>query len=207
MSHPHIILSKVKSQLTPIYKDFIANYMMKVKTVQAGEMTKEFIDYEDFKNMLRDLLSDAISEQEIVTLCRYFAIKTKKSPREYRELIQSIVQGEIHRGLWSDMDRLKEFIYHLSPTNVDFLNEKQMRRVIKACKIPIDDAIIAQLFEVLNRNESLEIDVQDFFSFIDLSKSKACPVPPVNPKVNLSKFMNFISQIYEFCFLEKSIPF
>lgn len=185
MSHPHIILSKVKGQLNPIYKDFIANYMTRVKTVQEGENSKEFIDYEDFKNMLRDLLGEAITEQEIVTLCRYFAIKTKKSPREYRELIKSIVQGEITRGLWNDTERLKEFIYHLSPTNVEFLSEKQMRRVIKACKIPIDDAIIVQLFEVLYRNENLEIEVQDFFNFIDLTKCKACPVPPVNPKVIL----------------------
>lgn len=157
--------------------------MTKVKIVQEGEISKEFICYEDFKEMLRDLLADSITEHEIVTLCRHFAIQTRKSPRDYREMIRSIVQGEIYRGLWNDMDRLKEFIYHMSPTNVDFLSETQLRRVIKACRIPLDDAIIRQLFDVLNRNGSQEFDVQDFFNFIDLSHYKACPVPPVNPKV------------------------
>lgn len=159
--------------------------MTKVKTVKEGDNIKEFICYEDFKDMLRTLLTDSITEQEIVTLCRFFAIQTRKSPRDHREMIRSIVQGEIFRGLWSDMDRLKEFIYHLSPSNVDFLSERQLRRVIKACRIPLDDAIIRQLFDVLNRNENLDFDVDDFIGFIDLSKCKACPLPPVNPKVKL----------------------
>lgn len=157
--------------------------MTKVKAVQEGESFKEFICYEDFKEMLRDLLADSITEHEIVTICRFFAIQTRKSPREHREMIRSIVQGEIYRGLWSDMDRLKEFIYHLSPNNIDYLSERQLRRVIKGCRIPLDEALIRQLFEVLNRNENMEFETQDFFDFIDLSKYKACPVPPVNPKV------------------------
>lgn len=176
-------MTKVQTKLIPIYKDFIAAYMTKVKTIQEGENTREIILYEDFKDMLRNLLGNQITEHEIVTLCRHFAIETKKSPREFREMIRSIVQGEIYRGLWCDIDRLKEFIYHLSPTNVDYLSERQLRRVIKACRIPLDDAIIRQLFEVLNRNEYNEFEVQDFLNFINLKDCKACPVPPVNPKV------------------------
>lgn len=182
-SHPTLIMTKVQTKLIPIYKDFIAKYMTKVKTITEGENSREIILYEDFKDMLRNLLSDEITEHEIVTLCRHFGIETRKSKREFREMIRSIVQGEIFRGLWCDIDRLKEFIYHLSPTNVDYLSESQLRRVIKGCKIPLDDAIIKQLFEVLNRNENSEFEVRDFLNFIDLKDCKACPVPPINPKV------------------------
>lgn len=181
-------MTKVQTRLIPIYKDFIAAYMTKVKTIKHEEFMREIILYEDFKEMLRNLLGNEITEHEIVTLCRHFAVETRKSPRDFRDMIRSIVQGEIFRGLWCDMERLKEFIYHLSPTNVEFLSETQMRRVIKGCKIPIDDAIIRQLFEVLNRNENSEIEVADFLSFINLKECKACPVPPVNPKVIFLKF-------------------
>lgn len=179
--------------------------MTKVKTVKEGEISKEFICYEDFKDLLRTLLTDSITEHEIVTLCRHFAIKTRKSPRDYRDMIRSIVQGEIHRGLWSDMDRLKEFIYHLSPTNVDYLSERLLRRVIKGCRIPLDEAIVCQLFEVLNRNENMEFEVEDFFNFIDLSRSMACPVPPINPKVSF--YINLMRNLIYFFITEKSVSF
>lgn len=188
LSHPHLILTKVKNKLAPIYKDFIACYMTKVKVYKENNVMQEFIGYEDFKTMLRELLGDEITEHEIVTLCRHFSIPTKKSPREFREMLRSIIQGEIYRELWSDIDRMREFIYHLSPNNVEYLTEKQLMRVIRGCKIPLDIAIIQQLFAVLNRNEQNEYEVADFISFIDMKQCKAAPVPRVNPKKNQFNF-------------------
>src|SRR5690349_5586814 len=111
MSHPIIILTKIREKLRPMYKEFISRYMMKVKMSES----LEFICYEDFKNLLNDLLREAIVEHEIVTLCRHFAIETKKSPRVRREEVRSIVQGKILRDLWDDLERTKEFILHFSP--------------------------------------------------------------------------------------------
>lgn len=183
MSHPHLIIMKIRQRLEPIYKDFIACYMTKVKVLKEGEINREFIEYEDFKNMLRELLVDEVTEQEIVTLCRHFAIQTKKSPLEFREMIRSIVQGEIYRELWCDVDRLKEFIYHLSPNNVEYLSGDNLLKVIRACRVPLDIAIVKQLFAVLKKNENNEFEVRDFLNFIDIKSYKAVPVPPINPKV------------------------
>jgi hypothetical protein len=129
-SHPTIILGKVRSRLEPIYKDFIARYMMKVKVSQQNGESCEFLCYEDFKDLLKDLLADEIVEQEIITLCRYFAVLQKESPRTQRENVRSIVQGEIIRELWDDIERTKEFIYHLSPDNVDYLPDPMMLKVL-----------------------------------------------------------------------------
>lgn len=183
MSHPTIILTKVRRALEPIYKDFISCYMTKVKTVKTNDEEREFLCYGDFKNLLKDLLNDAIVEQEIVTLCRYFAVGTKESPRAHRETVRSFVQGEIIRELWDDIERTKEFIYHLSPENVDYLTDQKLSTVIRGCRIPLDVAIVNQMFEVLNRNASGEIELRDFFNFIDVKTSQAQPVPPINPKV------------------------
>lgn len=183
MSHPQIILTKVRTKLSPIYKDFIACYMLKVKTFVKSGASREFIGYDDFKGLLRDLLGETIVEHEIVTLCRYFAVETKESPRANREHVRSIVQGEIIRELWDDIERTKEFIYHLSPENVKFLIDQKMCTIIRGCRIPLDTMIVKQMLEVLNRNESGEVDVHDFLNFIDVKTCKASAVPPINPKV------------------------
>lgn len=183
MSHPNLILTKIRRQLEPIYKDFIACYMTKVKVRKEGDYDREYIEYEDFKLMLRELLKDEITEHEVVTMCRHFAIPSEKTPLEFREMIRSIVQGEIYRDLWCDVDRLKEFIYHLSPNNTEYLTEADMLKVIRGCRVPLDKAIVMQLFAVLKRNEANYIQVQDFLNFIDMRLYKAVPVPPVNPKV------------------------
>lgn len=184
MSNPVIILTKVRDKLRPIYKDFIACCMTKVKVFQADGITCEFICYDDFKTLLKDLLGEAIVEHEVVTLCRHFAVETKESPRVNREAVRSIVQGEIIRELWDDIERTKEFIYHLSPENVAFLSDERMMKVIRACRVPLDIMIVRQMFAVLNRNACGDIEVKDFLQFVDIKSCKAPPVPPINPKVS-----------------------
>jgi Ca2+-binding EF-hand superfamily protein len=183
-----LIIVKIRQRLEPIYKDFIACYMTKVKVHKEDDAEREFIEYEDFKSMLRELLRDEITEQEIVTLCRHFQIATKKTPLEFREMIRSIVQGEIYRELWCDVIRLKEFIYHLSPNNVEYLSEPDLLKVIRGCRVPLDKAIVKQLFAVLKRNSMNEFEVQDFLNFIDMKSYRATPVPPINPKVIFEYF-------------------
>lgn len=184
MSHPTIILTKVRDKLRPIYKDFIACCMTNVKAFQSDGMTCEFICYADFKNLLKDLLGEAIVEHEVVTLCRHFAVETKESPRKNREAVRSIVQGEIIRELWDDIERTKEFIYHLSPENFEYLSEQKMMKVVRGCRVPLDVMIVSQMFDVLNRNQCGEIEVKDFLQFVDIKSCKAPPVPPINPKVS-----------------------
>lgn len=185
MSHAMLIMTKVREKLRPVYKDFIARYMTKVKTIRVSE---ECMSNEDFKCMLKDLLVDAIVEHEIVTLSRFFAIREKKFPEEFREKIRSMVQGEIVRGLWEDIQRSRELIGHLSPDNTNFLPEEVVWKVIRGCRVPIDKAQAEQMMKVLQRNENGEIDVDDLFYFLDVkTASKAFLSPPVNPKVSLIK--------------------
>jgi Ca2+-binding EF-hand superfamily protein len=188
MSHASIITSKVREKMRPMYKDFIASYMTKVQTIPNANDDCEFMAYEDFKQMLKDLLGDQIVEHEILTLCRHYGIKQKKSPRAHRETMRSIVHGILTRELWDDLERLKEYLYHLSPERSDHLTEQQVLTTIRACRIPLDAAIIRQLFDVLNRNECNEIEIQDFINFLNMKCIKTSPVPPVNPKVNQFKF-------------------
>lgn len=186
MSHPTLIMSKVREKMRPVYKDFIARYMTKVKT---DEHVTECMSSDDFKCLLTDLLVNAIEEHEIVTLTRFFAIKEKKVPMDFRENIRAMVQGEISRGLWEDIQRTRELIGHLSPDNTKFLPEEIVWKVVRGCRVPIDKAQTEQMMKVLKRNDSDEIDVDDLFFFLDVkTTTKAFLVPPVNPKVSWESF-------------------
>lgn len=44
-----MILSKVRDRLRPIYKDFIARYMTKVRTEKVEDGLQEIMLYPDFK--------------------------------------------------------------------------------------------------------------------------------------------------------------
>lgn len=183
MSHSILIMTKVREKLRPVYKDFIARYMTKVKIIQGS---KECMTNEDFKRLLTDLLVNAIVEHEIVTLSRFFAIREQKFPVEFREKVRSMVQGEIVRGLWEDIQRSRELIGHLSPDNTNFLPEDVVWKVIRGCRVPIDKTQAEQMMKVLQRNDDNEIEVDDLFYFLDVkTTSKAFLSPPVNPKVRI----------------------
>lgn len=202
MSNAHIILTKVREKMRPFYKDFIASYMTKVKTFPSSI---EAMINEDFRNLLIDLLGGEIVEHEIVTLCRHFAIIDKKSPMEFRENIRSMIQGEIVRGLWEDIQRTREFIHHISPDNVNFLSQEKVLKVIRGCRVPIDKAQIEQMFLVLERNEKNEIKVDDLFYFLDVkSITKAYLSPPVNPKVSFITITYYLENLSLLNFQKKN---
>lgn len=185
MSHAVLITTKVREKMRPVYKDFIARFMTKVITIGNTECMSN----EDFKTLLTDLLVNAIVEHEIVTLTRFYAIKEKRVPMDFRENIRQMVQGEIVRGLWEDTQRTRELICHLSADNTKFLPESIVWKVIRGCRVPIDKAQAEQMLKVLQRNENDEIDVEDLFYFLDVKTiSKAGLCPPVNPKVKLIEF-------------------
>ena len=143
-----MILSKVRDHLRSIYKDFIARYMTKVKTEKTGNGFQEIMAYPDYKNLLMELLGDDIVEQEIVTLCRHFSMQLHRDPKDHRETMRSLIHQEIYRNIWDDLVNMKEFIYHLDPEQRHYLPEKTLRTVIRGSRVPIDIALIDQLFAV-----------------------------------------------------------
>lgn len=102
-----------------------------------------------FRTALLELLGDGITEHEIMTIVRYFAAEKGRRAICDRETIRSIVQMEIQRDLWNNMDRLKEHIYHLDPENTSgILSNRLLRTVIKANRLPIKDVLAESLLSV-----------------------------------------------------------
>lgn len=98
--------------------------------------------------MLTELLGDEIVEHEIVALCRFFSIHAKKKPQDNREMLRSVIHGEIGRGLWDDFENLVHFLYHVDPAKREYLEEKDIFTVIRGAKVPLDRNLVKQFMAV-----------------------------------------------------------
>lgn len=148
LSNVSQIIQKIRNALQPIYKEYIAKHMAKVEHKKIDDKMIATVTYEMLRDMLLELLGDQIVEQEIVTLCRQFSAESKKSVNCDKELVRGAVHGELTRQLWNDLERTREHMYHLDPLNDRWMNPKNIVVTIKACRIPLDNALIDAMLEV-----------------------------------------------------------
>uniref|UniRef100_A0A336MSJ8 EF-hand domain-containing family member C2 n=1 Tax=Culicoides sonorensis TaxID=179676 RepID=A0A336MSJ8_CULSO len=186
-----LIMEKIRENMRPIYKDFIAKYLNRVHTEEIAGKNVSLICYEDFKEMILDLLGSNIVEHEIVTLCRHFSAETEVQVPFDKEVIRSAVHAELARSLWNDRSRIREHIYHIAPHHNGFLPQKTMISVIRACKLPFDIALIEKLISVLNKDAEGNIDIDDFEHFLDPIGHPSHPIAPLNVKRDVHQFKPF----------------
>lgn len=156
------IMTKIQTALRPVYKDFVSKYIRHVTvtasknpidTQNENQNLRTYICYDTIRAALFDLLGNDITEHEIVTFIRYFSVDaTKPCERKCnREVIRSVVQYELYRDLWDDVQRVKEYIYHLDPSIMDnygFVSPKLLETIIGASKLPIKKVLMHSMFNV-----------------------------------------------------------
>lgn len=152
------ILNKIQLAIRPVYKDFVAKYIRDATTIESMDTTdsqnknvRTFICYDTIRKALTELLGANIIEHEIVTFIRYFSADKTKPNRKIcnREVIRSVVQFELYRDIWDDVQRVKEYIYHLDPSIVNgFVSRKRLETIIGACKLPMKKILMENMFNV-----------------------------------------------------------
>ena len=142
------IVGKIRDALRPIYKTYVADHMDKIKQVEICGDRVSIICYEDLRDILIELLGDRIVEQEIVTLCRKFAAEPDLSNICDKEMVRSTIHAEFNRHLWDDLQRTREHLYHLEPSTYKYMSQKKLLSAIRACKMPLDYALIEKMFMV-----------------------------------------------------------
>lgn len=148
MSNIELIVQKIRTAIEPQYKDFVAKYLC---DSAASGSPGTFICFATMRKALVDLLGSGITDHEIVTFLRHFAVNpaTDASGRCGRNVIRSLVQLELNKNLWDDMSRLREHIYHLHPNNLDgFLPEDELQTIVKACRLPLPHDLIRKMLSV-----------------------------------------------------------
>lgn len=103
--------------------------------------------------LLIDLLGDAITDHEIVCLCRHFASEPRTAadcgaPSCDRENVRAVVHGHLNRCLWDDLVRLREHLYHLDPLQLTHMPRVCLRSAVMACRLPLTPVMIDHMFAV-----------------------------------------------------------
>ncbi|XP_055609941.1 EF-hand domain-containing family member C2-like [Uranotaenia lowii] len=188
LSNVSRIVQKIRSALEPIYKKYVAKNMGKVVHKKIDDRSVATVTYEDVRDMLKELLGDQIVEQEIVTICRFFSAESKKADLCDRELVRSAIHGELTRQLWDNIERTKEHIYHLDPCNNGYTSAKNIITTIKACRIPLDNALIDALLQIVHYNECGDVEIKDFLCILNPLAVPCKPLQPLNIKHDVCYF-------------------
>lgn len=154
LANINIILNKIQKALYPIRNEFIDKYL---------KLESKKMNHETTVIALRELLDKNITDHEIVTFLRYFdANKSSDVNQSYDRLkIQFVVQSELLKNFWDDVQGLEHRIHSTGPLHSNIKSgtcvsiepmilstPEQLKIIIKTCRIPINDDLIENMFTV-----------------------------------------------------------
>ncbi|CAK1580325.1 unnamed protein product [Parnassius mnemosyne] len=165
MSNVALIMDKIRRTLASQengYKNFVAKYMEAVLPDK-----KELMSVRCFKQALKEIMCEKMTEHEFLTLIRHFRGDPgqDKSPR--REMIRSLVFTELTRGLWDDRERLREGLLHADETGLGTLPKSRLRLILRANRLSINTDLMDCMLDVLKKDENCNIYYEDLMEFLD----------------------------------------
>ncbi|KAH8263834.1 hypothetical protein KR038_010714, partial [Drosophila bunnanda] len=193
-----LIMDKVRTALQDRMVEFVGNCVPDCTDLEKKEDV--FISYESFKGALVAIMGNAISDHEVITLCRHFSAEKAPPNACKRAEVQAAAHLEIKRSLWNAREDLMEHFHHINPMNQPFMPEHKVRSALRGCRLPFTLELIDNIISILNRNECDDLEVCDLMNFIDVSCGKGCNMVPVNlafelcpkmPFLNLGRLVNF----------------
>ncbi|XP_039752829.1 EF-hand domain-containing family member C2-like [Pararge aegeria] len=176
MANIPLIMDKIRRTLASKengYKNFVAKYMEAVLPNK-----KELMSVRCFKQALKEIMCEKMTEHEFLSLLRYFRGDSGKEKSPRREMIRSLVFSEITRGLWDDRTRLWEGLMHADVDRSGVLSEEQLRQILRAHRLPINRDLLDCMLKVLEKDDNCNIQYEDLMSFLDFQ---------TRPVVNLTE--------------------
>lgn len=147
LANINLILNKIREAVASIYKEFFTKYL---GNDIASFASNAFVCTATTRTALIDLLDGNITEHEIITFIRYFVTKTAHDGNQSlaESAVRSLIQMELTKSLWDDLENIKIFIYHLyKKDDNDCLSDKELYKVITACRLPIPNELIAPMMK------------------------------------------------------------
>lgn len=160
-----LIMDKIRRTLASQengYKHFVAKYME-----AALPNNKELMSVRCFKQALKEVMCEKMTEHEFLTLIRHFRGDPGKEKSPRREMIRSLVFTDLTRGLWDDRDRLREGLLHADETGTGVLSVERMRQLLRAHRLPLNTDLMDCMLHVLRKDEHCNILYEDLMSFLD----------------------------------------
>ncbi|XP_075235583.1 EF-hand domain-containing family member C2-like isoform X2 [Lycorma delicatula] len=196
-SNVKLILDKVKNKLKPCYKEFVSRHLV--------NDTIPVLTYRQFRESIKSILCDEITEHEIITLARYYSSEVKVDPLP-NEYLRSIIQCELKKNLFNSFERLEESFRYRDINGNGKVKKDAAYSVLRGAKLPLDVEVINYFLNKMCTDEEGKISYKDLLDFIDYKKNPAPNTPPINvpnmislvEKENTSRSRNI-----EFVLLEK----
>lgn len=152
LSNLTVILAKVREALRPQYKAFVQPYLGELQSAQTESGQKITVaSYETLRQLLIGLLQERITDHEIITVARHFASESRAAavaPQCDRETVRSIVHSDLNRGLWDDLDRVREHLYHLQGGQAEYVRPPVLRSAVMACRLPLQPVLVDHMMAV-----------------------------------------------------------
>ncbi|CAH0715499.1 unnamed protein product, partial [Brenthis ino] len=165
MANVALIMDKIRRTLASQengYKSFVAKYMEAVLPNK-----RDLMSVRCFKQALKEIMCEKITEHEFITLIRYFRgdLGKEKSPR--REMIRSLVFTELTRGLWDDRARLQEGLIHADVDGSGVLSVERIRQILRSHRLPINCDLMDCMLQVLEKDDNCNIQYEDLMKFLN----------------------------------------
>lgn len=165
MANIALIMDKIRRTLAAQengYKHFVAKYMEAVHSEK-----KELMSVKCFKQALKEIMCEKMTEHEFLTLIRYFRGDIGKENSARKEMVRSSVFTALTRGLWDDHDRLREGLLHADEDGAGSLSMERMRQLLRAHRLPLNTDLMECMLKVLNKDEKCNIYYDDLMQFLD----------------------------------------
>ncbi|CAG9561858.1 unnamed protein product [Danaus chrysippus] len=165
MANITLIMDKIRRILASKdngYKNFVSKYMEAVVPDK-----KELMSVRCFKQAMKEIMCDKMTEHEFITLIRYFRGDPGKERSPRREMIRSLVFTELTRGLWDDRSRLREGLLHADPDGSGVLSPTRLRQLLRAHRLPLNCDLMDCMLQVLQKDENCNIQWEDLMNFLD----------------------------------------
>jgi len=176
-SNKDIIIDKVRREVSPKYKDFIAKLLT----------NKEFvpIPYMRFRQELQKALGPKITEHEILTLGRSYAADQERT-RFSLNCLRRLAHDDLKRALFNAFERLREGFLHRDDSRCGYVDSRTAYSVLRGARVPLDVDMIHSILEKMGKGENCMIQYDELIDFLNFKKTPTTPFEPINEPAKLS---------------------
>lgn len=159
-SNVAIVLEKVKQLVTGVRLNDLAAY---------GALT-----FEDFRQMMQNICQDRLTDQEIVTLARYYQDRGPEEAVAVESMV-GLVQEQLKRAGYEDFARIEQQCMHFDINRSGFLDGERLRTIFLSMRIPVQLDLIRSLIAALAINEAGQVDYRVLINTINWRQSRLPP--------------------------------
>ncbi|XP_039295468.1 EF-hand domain-containing family member C2 isoform X2 [Nilaparvata lugens] len=176
-SNSSVIVSKLREAVRPFYKDFVAKHLI--------DQRIPILTFRQFRDAMKSVLGDCITEHEILTLARHYATEDQTDPLP-SDLLRSVIQCELKRLLFNSFERVEESFRYRDPDCTGFVSKETAYCVLRGCRLPLDVTIINLLLDKCSTScggvgaVEGQVSWAQVMSCLDYKTNPANNIQPVN---------------------------